>query len=122
MRCRMKIFARVLFLLSLSGVVLAQSNKLTVGAASAAPGEKVNGFIEVPAGVDAATRIPVTIIRGTKPGPTLALVSGAHGTEYTSIIALERVIQHLEANEISGTVIVVPLVNVESFHQKVPHV
>jgi predicted deacylase len=117
----MKTFAHALFLLSLSGVVLSQS-KLSVGTASAAPGEKVNGFIEVPAGVDAATRIPVTIIRGSKPGPTLALVSGAHGTEYTSIIALERVIQHLEAGEISGTVIVVPLVNVESFHQKVPHV
>src|SRR4051812_1473012 len=112
---------RLLLILLLAATAFAQS-KLMVGTASAGPGEKVNGFIEVPAGIDAATRIPVTIIRGTKPGPVLALVSGAHGTEYTSIIALEHVIQHLEAGEISGTVIVVPLVNVESFHQKVPHV
>jgi predicted deacylase len=113
-----------IFMCFLSTAVFAQTNlaKFTVGTASAAPGEKVNGFIEVPAGVDAGTRIPVTVIRGNKPGPVLALVSGAHGTEYTSIIALEHVIQHLEAGEISGTVIVVPLVNLESFYQKVPHV
>lgn len=116
-------FRTVFLLVTLISVsLLAQSSKLTVGTASAGPGEKANGFIEVPAGSDAGTKIPVTIIRGSKPGPTLALVSGAHGTEYTSIIALERVIQKLQPAEISGTVIVVPLVNVESFHQKVPHV
>lgn len=111
-------------LVFLSTTAFTQTNpaKFAVGTASAAPGEKVNGFIAVPAGVDAATRIPVTVIRGNRTGPVLALVSGAHGTEYTSIIALERVIQHLEPGEISGTVIVVPLVNLESFHQKVPHV
>ena len=108
-------------LVFLSGA-FAQSGKFTVGTAAAAPGEKVNGFIEVPAGTDAGMRIPVTVIRGIRSGPVLALVSGAHGTEYTSIIALERVIQHLDPQEISGTVIVVPLVNLASFHEKVPHV
>src|SRR5262249_25518461 len=116
------VIRRSLTFLILLAAAFGQSAKLTVGTASAGPGEKVNGFIEVPAGVDAATRIPVTVIRGNKPGPVLALVSGAHGTEYTSIIALEHVIQHLEAGEISGTVIVVPLVNLASFHEKVPHV
>lgn len=119
-----RILALFIFLLTAlpSATMFGQSAKFTVGTATAAPGEKVNGFIEVPAGVDAATRIPVTVIRGSKPGPVLALVSGAHGTEYTSIIALEHVIQHLEPGEISGTVIVVPLVNIASFHEKVPHV
>ena len=59
---------------------------------------------------------------GPKPGPTLALVAGAHGTEYASIIALEKLIQELNPAEISGTVIIVPLVNIASFEQKVPHV
>ena len=52
----------------------------------------------------------------------LALVAGAHGTEYTSIIALEKLIETLNPTEISGTVIVVPLINIQSFEQKVPHV
>lgn len=88
----------------------------------AAPGQKVNGYLEVPAGSDAAARIPVVVVRGAKPGPTLAIVSGAHGTEYTSIIAVERLIQTLDPAQLSGTVILVPLVNIASFEQKVPHV
>src|SRR5438445_30233 len=68
----------------------------TVGTAAAAPGQKVSGMIEVPAGVDAATSIPVVVANGAKPGPVLALVSGAHGTEYASIIALEKVIERID--------------------------
>jgi len=52
----------------------------------------------------------------------LALVSGAHGTEYTSIIALEGLISSLDPTQISGTVILLPLVNIASFQQKVPHI
>jgi predicted deacylase len=94
----------------------------TVGTATAARGQKATGTIEVPAGSDAALSIPVAVFHGAKPGPVLALVSGAHGTEYASIVALEKVISLLNPAELSGTVIVVPLVNIPSFEQKVPHV
>ena len=110
----------VLFFLLLSAFSFAQT--MTVGTASANAGQKVNGYIDVPAGSDAGTRIPVTVVRGTKAGPTLAIVSGAHGTEYTSIIAVERLIQTLDPRDISGTVVLVPLVNQTSFLEKVPHV
>ena len=69
---------------------------------------------------DAATNIPVIIINGEKRGPVLALVSGAHGTEYTSIIAIEKLINLLDPSQIAGSVIVVPLVNIQSFEQKAP--
>src|SRR5499426_1632397 len=94
----------------------------TVGSAAAARGQKATGVIEVPAGGDAATNIPVAVFHGAKAGPTLALVSGAHGTEYASIIALEKLIGLLNPAEISGTVIIVPLVNIQSFEQKAPHI
>jgi uncharacterized protein len=94
----------------------------TVGTAIATPGQRALGAIEVPAGRDAAASIPVAVFRGAKPGPVLALVSGSHGTEYASIIALEKLIQSLDPAQISGTVIILPLVNIPSFEQKVPHV
>ena len=94
----------------------------SVGSATAARGQKAIGVIEVPAGTDAGTSIPVAVFHGSKPGPALALVSGAHGTEYASIIALEKLIGLLNPAEISGTVIIVPLVNIPSFERKVPHV
>lgn len=85
-------------------------------------GQKTTGLLDVPAGVDGATQIPVAVIRGAKAGPTLAIVSGSHGTEYASIIAVERLIGELNPAQISGTVVLVPLVNHASFQQKVPHV
>src|SRR5262245_5990806 len=93
-----------------------------VGTASAARGQAALGAIDVPAGSDAALSIPVAVVHGARPGPVLAIVSGAHGTEYASIIAVERLIQRLDAKALAGTVILVPLVNVPSFEQKVPHV
>jgi predicted deacylase len=110
-------------LLFLSQLTQAQNRAtFTVGTATAARGQKATGTIDVPAGSDAALSIPVAVFHGTKPGPVLALVSGAHGTEYASIIALEKVIGLLNPAELSGTVIVVPLINIPSFEQKVPHV
>src|SRR5437870_3059455 len=116
---------RLLFALALCSLpvlVHAQESRFTVGTASAKPGEKVTGYLDVPAGIDPGTQIPVVVVRGTKPGPTLALVSGAHGTEYASIIAIEKLIHDLDPAQVSGTVILVPLVNLASFEQKVPHV
>jgi hypothetical protein len=94
----------------------------TVGTASAARGQKATGVLAVPAGSDAALDIPVAVVHGARPGPVLALVAGAHGTEYASIVALEELIENLDPGEVSGTVILVPLVNTPSFEQKVPHV
>jgi uncharacterized protein len=102
--------------------VSAQRGSFTVGTATAAAGQKADGYIQVPAGVDVGTNIPVVVVNGAKAGPVLALVTGAHGTEYVSIIAIEKLIRELDPAQVSGTVILVPLVNVASFEQKVPHV
>src|SRR5207237_3171043 len=111
-----------LLVFGLIGVTAAQNSAtFTVGTAIAARGQKATGTIEVPAGSDAALSIPVAVFHGTKRGPVLALVAGAHGTEYTSIIALEKLIVTLDPAQISGTVIIVPLINIQSFEQKVPH-
>jgi len=112
----------VLVLVFVSTGVAQDRKTFTVGTAKAARGQKATGTIEVPAGTDAALSIPVAVIHGAKAGPVLALVAGAHGTEYTSIIALEKLIEMLNPAEISGTLIVVPLINIPSFEQKVPHV
>lgn len=93
----------------------------TAGTARAARGQTATGAIEVPAGSDAALSIPVAVVHGRTPGPVLGLVAGSHGTEYASVIALEKLITTLDAASVSGTVIIVPLVNVPSFAKVVPH-
>jgi uncharacterized protein len=127
MRCEsgMRTFAAtiVVALSTLTTVTVANAQRatFTVGTATAARGQKATGMIEVPPGSDGALSIPVAVFHGAKPGPVLALVSGAHGTEYASIIALERILSLINPLELSGTVIVIPLINVPSFEQKVPH-
>lgn len=122
---------RKILMLCVAGVVLVTGSAIAqpgnaasfkVGTATAARGQKAFGAIEVPAGVDAALSIPVVVVHGARPGPVLAIVSGAHGTEYASIIAVERLIQQIDPASVSGTVILVPLVNVPSFEQKIAHV
>ena len=93
----------------------------SVGNVKASRGQTATGAIEVPAGSDAALSIPVAVAHGAKAGPVLALLAGAHGTEYASIIALEKLIDEIDAKELLGTVIILPLVNVSSFQKVVPH-
>jgi hypothetical protein len=112
--------------IALAGSLSAQGSDphqtVTVGTASAARGQRAYGAINVPMGSDSGTIIQVAVINGAKPGPVVAFVSGAHGTEYTSIVALTRIIDRIDPKSLSGTVIVVPLVNVASFEQMVPHI
>jgi predicted deacylase len=107
-----------------AGIAEAQDPHPTfaVGTATARRGQKAYGVLKVPAGSDAGYDIPVVVVHGAKPGPVFAVVSGSHGTEYASIVAVERLIDAVKPAELSGTVILVPLVNVPSFERLVPHV
>ena len=96
-------------------VVVQQPAPLTIGSAVARPGQAASGFIEVPAGVDAATRIPITIVRGAQAGPTLALIAGTHGSEVAPIVALQRVRAALDPAAVRGTVLIVHVANMPSF-------
>lgn len=94
---------------------------LTVGTVTASPGSTAYGEIQVPAGSDAATNLPVAVIRGARPGQTIAFIAGSHGTEYASTVALTRLIARVDPKTLSGTVIVAPLLNVASFEQMTVH-
>ncbi len=87
----------------------------SVGTVAAPTGGRASGFIEVPAGVDPATRIPVTVVHGARSGPVLALVAGTHGSEYAPILALHRLRQELDPAVLAGTVILVHVANLPSF-------
>ena len=109
----MKVVIGALLLFALTALA---REPLTVGSATARPGEKVSGWIDVPAAGDAGTRIPVSVVHGAKDGPTLALVAGTHGYEYTSIIALQQLLPKLDPAKMSGSVILVHMANPPSFY------
>jgi len=92
------------------------------GTATAQRGQKAYGVLKVPAGSDAGYDIPVVVIHGARPGPVLAVASGAHGTEYASIIAVEMLIDSVKPDDVAGTLVLLPLINVPSFERMTPHV
>lgn len=86
-----------------------------LGAMRVAPGQRVSGFLAVPAGVDAATQVPVTVIHGLEDGPVLALIAGTHGYEYPPILALQRLREAVSPTSLSGTLVLVHVANMPSF-------
>ncbi len=109
------------FVLSILCAASLAAQPFTAGTASAARGTVAYGTIDVPAGSDAATSMPVAVINGAKPGPVVAFVAGSHGTEYASSIALTKLIPRIDPKTLSGTVIVTPLLNIASFEQMTVH-
>jgi len=99
-----------------------QSSAFSVGNATAQRGTSAMGVIAVAAGSDSALDIPVAVIHGAKPGPVIAFVAGSHGTEYSSIIAMQRLIPRIDATKLAGTVIVVPIINTASWTSMTPHI
>mgnify|MGYP000935241719 CR=1 FL=1 len=87
----------------------------TAGPLTVAAGAKASGTIQIPAGCDAATTLPISVIHGSQPGPVLALIAGNHGYEYPPILALQRLLPQLNPQQIAGTVLLVHVANMPSF-------
>jgi predicted deacylase len=101
--------------LGLAPLALAQDS-LRVGDASASRGTKVTGAIHIPDGVDKGLDIPVSVVHGKEPGKILALIAGTHGYEYTSILALQKLLPQLDPMKMKGSVILVHMANPETFY------
>ena len=91
---------------------------LTVGSLSAAPGQKTQGFLTVPA---SDLRLPVTLINGSMPGKTVVVTGGIHGGEYPGVETSIRLALQMNPDAISGQLIVVHPVNILAFFAKMQY-
>lgn len=62
-----------------------------------------------------ATPVPVLVAHGDKPGPRLCLTAAIHGDELNGIEMVRRLMYELEPDQLAGTVIGVPIVNLDGF-------
>jgi len=60
--------------------------------------------------------------RGVSDGPRLTLIAGVHGCEYSSIAAATRFMRELDTGALSGSIVCVPIVSLESFRRRSPFV
>ncbi|AZA55609.1 succinylglutamate desuccinylase [Chryseobacterium sp. G0201] len=66
------------------------------------------------------TYLPVTVIKGKEKGPVFSIVAGIHGYEYPPIIAVQELLNEIKPENIKGTLIIIPIANVEAFQKRIP--
>jgi predicted deacylase len=62
--------------------------------------------------------IPVARINGTRPGPTMTVMSGMHAGEYSGILAAQKLITAIEPEELSGTLLIIPVISTRAFMER----
>src|SRR5699024_6487796 len=59
--------------------------------------------------------MPVHVVRGWRPGPTLFLSAAVHGDELNGVEIIRRLLKQRGLRQLRGTLIAVPIVNVHGF-------
>lgn len=89
---------------------------LVVGGVSVAPGTRARAELplaDLPNG--APLSLPVRIVRGKRPGPTLFVCAAIHGDEVNGVEIVRRVLRHSRLRRLRGALLAVPVVNVFGF-------
>ena len=60
---------------------------------------------------------PVLVVNGARVGPTLCLTAAVHGDELNGIEIVRRIIHTTDPEKLSGTIIGVPIVNLQGFQR-----
>jgi len=62
--------------------------------------------------------IPVARIKGARPGPQMTVMSGMHAGEYSGILAAQKLISEVKPQELSGTLLVIPVISTRAFMER----
>ncbi|WP_135854761.1 succinylglutamate desuccinylase/aspartoacylase family protein [Halorussus salinus] len=88
----------------------------TLGTASAAPGEMDTGRLQVGETRDGGDfGLPVAVLNGATDGPTLYAQAVSDGDELNGLGVLQRAIPQIPPGDLSGTILVVGIVNYHAF-------
>ena len=80
------------------------------------PGHRAIAMIPMPRLYDCAPMsLPVHILHGKKPGPTLCLTGAVHGDEINGVEIIRRVLKKTSLKQLSGTILAIPVTNMYGF-------
>ena len=89
---------------------------LNVEDLEAKPGCRSDGYIEEGEMEDGTpVRLPIALVNGSEPGPTMYLQAISDGDELNGIAVIQKVLGRLSASRLRGRLIAVPIVNVHGF-------
>ncbi|MBY5993644.1 succinylglutamate desuccinylase/aspartoacylase family protein [Ferrimonas balearica] len=67
------------------------------------------GALQMATGQD--WQIPVLVFKGARPGPRVVITAGTHGDELNGVLAAQQLGRELDAEALSGTLVLLPGVN-----------
>jgi len=89
---------------------------VTLGTASAAPGEIDTGRLEVGESRDGSpVGLPVAVINGANDGKTLYMQAASDGDELNGVGVIQRVVPQLDPTALAGTILICGIVNYHAF-------
>jgi len=59
--------------------------------------------------------VPLILIKGAEPGRTLGITAAVHGNEINGIPVIQRLANQVDASQLKGNILAVPVVNTPSF-------
>lgn len=79
------------------------------------PGQRWCGYLELGGG---KFRLPAAVLHGEQPGRTMLITAGVHSGEYVGIQAAIELSQKLKIEKVTGTVIIVKVMNRTAFEKR----
>ncbi|HJB89418.1 MAG TPA: succinylglutamate desuccinylase/aspartoacylase family protein, partial [Candidatus Blautia excrementigallinarum] len=79
------------------------------------PGQRWSGYLELDGG---KIRLPAAVLHGEQPGRTMLITAGVHSGEYVGIQAAIELSQKLKIEKVTGTVIIVKVMNRTAFEKR----
>lgn len=67
-------------------------------------------------------KMPMTLITGEEPGPTVFITTGLHGSEYPGTMAMIELARDLEAKDLRGRLIALHPVNSQAFWTRISNI
>lgn len=78
-------------------------------------GTKGFGYVKIVDNLATSVKMPVGVVKGVKEGPSMIVTGGLYPTEYCGVEAASRLYKVLDPEELKGTFITVPVVNMHAF-------
>lgn len=69
-------------------------------------------------GLGSASRLPVMVARGARPGPVFGITAAVHGNELNGIPVIHRLFRRLDMSRLKGTIVAVVVVNLPGYFRR----